>query len=250
MNGELDYWRNQLADLPALELPTDRPHMPSRFTEVATVAFRVPTQTAQRLRMLADEHGTTLPVTLLAALSVLIGRYAGSDDVAVVAGIEDAALATGRSGVTVQRADLSGEPSFAELLGRMRRGDAVEGAAVDAGRGVLSEEVLGALATERTDSRSPLFQVYFGYAGPESDGYRLSGVLESEFELAVRIGDSSEGLVGEVQYSTGLFDAATVGRLAGHLVTLLEAVAADAGQRVGDLPVLSAGEREQLVEGW
>ncbi|MFJ6572690.1 condensation domain-containing protein, partial [Streptomyces sp. NPDC091292] len=272
MNGELDYWRDRVAELPALELPTDRPHMPGQLTEVATVGFGVPAPTAQRLRALADERGVTLPHTMLAALSVLIGRYTRSDDVAVVAaGIADAARGAkgsgpgsgSGSGVTVQRADLSGDPTFAELLERMRRGGAGGSAAVDDADGgleSLSEDVLRSLAAERSGSRSPLFQVYFGYVGAEGQGDGLSGGLESEFDLVVRVRDGvrggagggvgDEGLVGEVQYSTALFDAATVERLAGHLVSVLEAVAVgDAGQRVGELSVLSVGEREELVGG-
>ncbi|MFJ1551352.1 condensation domain-containing protein, partial [Streptomyces sp. NPDC088246] len=239
MNGEIDYWLDRSADLPALELPTDRPHMPSRFTEVATVGFDVPAPTAQRLRTLSDAHGTTLPRTLLAALTVLIGRYTGSDDVAVVAAVPDASRATKRSGLTLHRADLSRDPSFAELLERVREGDVEQDQ--------LPEEVLSTLAADHTGPRSPLFQLYFGYTGPDTEAYRLSGALDSQFDLAVRVGDSGDGLVGEVQYCTALFGAATVQRLAGHLVTVLEAVAEDAGQRVGDLSVVSAGEREQLV---
>ncbi|MEU8525749.1 condensation domain-containing protein, partial [Streptomyces sp. NPDC048629] len=257
MNGELDYWRDRSADLPALELPTDRPYTPNRLTEVAAVGitaaaesvetveaigFGVPASTAQRLRTLADDHGATLPQTLLAALMVLIARYTGSDDVAVAAGAQ-------RPGVTVHRADLSGDPSFAALLEQIRRGEA-------GGQDLLSEETLAALAAERSGSRrNPLFRLYFGYAGPEAEGLQaLSGELEAQFDVAVRVRDSGEGgLAGEVRYSTALFDATTVERLAGHLVAVMEAVAAgaaaDAGLRVGELSVLAAGECERLVAG-
>ncbi|AMW08793.1 hypothetical protein A4E84_04315 [Streptomyces qaidamensis] len=153
-----------------------------------------------RSRALADEHGATLPQTLLAALMVLIGRYSGSDVVAV---------ALEGSGATVHRTDLSGDPSFAELLEQVRRGG--------------SDRDLGQDMDLSSD--------------------------EAPAIVAVRVGDTGEGLAGEVQYSTALFDAATVERLGAHLVTVLEAVAADAGQRVGDLSVLAVGECEELVAG-
>ena len=133
------------------------------------------------------------------------------------------------------------------------------------------EQLVDALVTGRDRSRTPLFQVFFGYVGgdgaggaPGNDG-ELGGDTGSlwpagdalaetgavKFDLSVMLGDAGGGgLVGGIQYRTALFDAGTVGRMAGHLVTVLEAVAADAGRPLSQLPVLSVGERDQLVREW
>ncbi|AMW08791.1 hypothetical protein A4E84_04305 [Streptomyces qaidamensis] len=112
------------------------------------------------------------------------------------------------------------------------------------------EQLVDELVTERDRSRTPLFQVLFSYVADGGVYTNPDGVLPSKFDLSVRIEGSGDTLSGQIEYSTALFDAATMERLAGHLVTLLDAVVLDPGQRVGELPVLSAGERELVVEGW
>ncbi|MFC9249741.1 condensation domain-containing protein, partial [Streptomyces sp. NPDC057136] len=272
LDSQLTYWRDQLGGVPTLELPTDRPRPAVRSTDGGVVEFAVPAESARQLRALSRAHGVTMSMTSLAAFNVLLGRYAGSDDVVVGTPVanRNRAETEGLIGffvnTLVMRTDLSGDPTFTELLGRVRQ----MALGAYAHQDLPFEQLVDDLAVERDRSRSPLFQVLFNFDTAETGADTIhrnadllwegGADLTAEFsadrpmlvsvDLAVRIGDNGEGLVGEVQYSTALFDAATMERLAGHLVTLLEAVAADAGQRVGDLPVLSAGEREQLVEGW
>ncbi|WP_187285079.1 condensation domain-containing protein, partial [Streptomyces sp. OR43] len=207
---------------------------------------------------------------------VLLGRHAGSDDVVVGTPVanRNRAETEGLIGffvnTLVMRTDLSGDPSFREVLGRVR--ETALGAY--AHQDVPFEQVVEALVSERDRSRTPLFQALFNYDFVESESESASegGVggdaatgpvdrsvdrtgsaaerVDAKFDLRLVLSDSGGRLGAEFEYSTALFDAVTVERLGGHLVTLLSAVAADAGQRVGALPVVSAGEREVLVRGW
>ena len=127
LEGQLDYWRKQLAGVPVLELPADRPRPSVRSTAGALTEFAVPSETAGRLRAVAREVGATMFMTLLAGFTVLLGRYSGQDDVVVGTPVanRNRAETEGLVGFFVNtlvlRADLSGDPTFTELLGRVRR---------------------------------------------------------------------------------------------------------------------------------
>ncbi|MFF7566135.1 non-ribosomal peptide synthase/polyketide synthase, partial [Streptomyces pseudovenezuelae] len=251
MEEQLAYWRAQLADLPTSELPTDRPRPPVRPTEGAVTRFTVPPHTAEALRTVAREHGTTIFMTLLAAFDVLLGKYTGSQDVVVGTPVANRNRAETEDligffvNTLVMRTDLSGDPTFAELLERVR--ETALGAY--AHQDLPFEQLVDTIVTERDRSRSPLFQTMFTYGTP-GGSYVNPGTLPVKCDLALRLVESGDALLGEVEYSTALFDAGTVERLSGHLVRLLEAVGEDAGRRVGELPVLSVAEVEQVVRGW
>ncbi|MFD3658950.1 condensation domain-containing protein, partial [Streptomyces sp. NPDC058620] len=264
LEGQLAYWRERLAEVPVLDLPTDRPRPPVRSTEGAMAPFTVSAETAEALRALSRTNGTTMFMTLLAAFNVLLGRYANSDDVVVGTPVANRNRAETEEligffvNTLVLRGDLSGNPSFSELLGRVRQ----TALGAYAHQDVPFEQLVDELVTERDRSRSPLFQVFFSYGAGE--GEEVHGTADAEegsggpggqvaavFDLWLMLEESGDGtLQAGIQYSTALFDAATVERMAGHLVTLLDAVAADAGQRVDELPVLTAGERDVVVRGW
>ncbi|MGI5423693.1 non-ribosomal peptide synthase/polyketide synthase [Streptomyces sp. CA-179760] len=252
LDDQLDYWRDELAHAPVLDLPTDRPRPAVRSSAGAVQAFSVPVRTAEALHDLSRECGASMFMTLLAAFDVLLGRYAGSEDVVVGTPVanrnrtETEGLIGFFVNTLVLRTDLSGDPSFREVLARVR--ETALGAY--AHQDVPFEQLVDELVTERDRSRTPLFQVLFSYVADGGSYTNPDGVLPSKFDLSVRIEGSDGTLSGQIEYSTALFDAATMERLAGHLVTLLDAVVLDPGQRVGELPVLSAGERELVVEGW
>ncbi|MFD9203829.1 AMP-binding protein, partial [Streptomyces anthocyanicus] len=252
LEAQLSYWRAALADVPELDLPTDRPRPAVRSSAGAVRRFSVSEGTAEALRALSRECGASMFMTLLAAFDVLLGRYAGSDDVVVGTPVanRNRAETEGLIGffvnTLVMRTDLSGDPSFREVLGRVR--ETALGAY--AHQDVPFEQLVDELVTERDRSRTPLFQVLFSYVADGGMYTNPDGVLPSKFDLSVRIEGADDTLSGQIEYSTALFDAATVERLAGHLVTLLDAIVLDPGQRVGDLPVLSAAERELVTEGW
>ncbi|WP_344596106.1 amino acid adenylation domain-containing protein [Actinomadura vinacea] len=257
LEGQVAYWTNQLAGSPALELPTDRPRPPVRTSAGAVTHFAVPPQTAEGLRTLAQRNGASMFMTALAAFSVLLARYSGQDDIVVgtpVAGrnrAETEDLIGFFVNTLVLRTDLSGDPTFTEVLARVRQ------TALDAyaHQDLPFERLVDALVTERDRSRSPLFQALLNYftdegegAAEDAEGIELRDVV-AEVDLRLILTDVGRGLAGRFEYSTDLFDAATTERMAHHMVALLEDVAADAERHVWDLPLLSPAE-SALLDEW
>ncbi|MFF0524662.1 non-ribosomal peptide synthase/polyketide synthase [Actinomadura nitritigenes] len=265
LEGQLAYWREQLADAPVLDLPTDRPRPPVRSSAGAAMRHEIPPEVAEGLRAVAREGGATMFMTVLSAFMVLLGRYAGQDDVVVGTPVanRDRAETEGLIGffvnTLVMRADLSGDPSFGGLLRQVRQ----VALAAYANQDLPFEQLVDELVTERDQSRTPLFQVAFSYiaqdpadgggvshwAGNTGDSGAVTGGLPVRTDLVVTVGEGHDGgLVAGIQYGTTLFDAPTVARLAGHLAVLLEGVAAGGGERrLSELPVVSAAEREELL---
>ncbi|MFD3658811.1 amino acid adenylation domain-containing protein, partial [Streptomyces sp. NPDC058620] len=272
LDGQLDYWRAQLDRAPVLELPTDRPRPQVRSTAGAVTRFAVAPDTAEALRALSRESGTTMFMTLLAAFSVLLGRYGDTDDVAIGTPVANRSLAETEDligffvNTLVMRTDLSANPSFADLLGRVR--EMALGAYLH--QDLPFDRLVDALVAERDRSRNPLSDVMFSYVpGDPGDGGASTGGFDDrdasdvagvmgtgpepvpvKFDLVLTLADAGGALSGELQFSTALFDTATVERMAAHLVTLLDALAADAGQHVGEVTLLPDAERHLLVEEW
>lgn len=268
-----DYWQRQLAGpLPVLELPTDHPRPPSPTFRGATTWFRIESAMAESLRKLARDQGATLYVVLIAAFQVLLHRYSGQEDILV------GSPTAGRSrsefenlvgffvNPVVLRANLAGDPTFAEYLGRVRQVviDALKHA--DYPFPLLVQR----LQPHRDLSRSPVFQVDFNLlklsqlnfantVDGREDGGRFSlGELtvepfamaqqEGQFDVALNLTDTGRTLLGSLRYRTDLFEAGTIARMVGHLQTLLAGVVQDPGQRLSALPLLTAEERGQICE--
>ncbi|MFC4047979.1 condensation domain-containing protein, partial [Dactylosporangium siamense] len=252
LEGQLAYWRTRLAGAPTLELPTDRPRPPVRTAEGAVIGFAIPSEVTEGLRTLAGAVSASMFMTLFSAFSVLLARYTGQDDIVVGTPIanRNRSEVEGLIGFFVNtlalRTDLSGDPTFAELLERVR----AETLAAYAHQDLPFESLVDEVGVERDRSRTPLFQVMFSYATQESAG---GGVLEEpvpmpvKFDLTVAVVEAGGVLKGEVQFSTALFDAARMSRLVGHFQGLLAAVAGQPGERVSALPVLTVGEVADLV---
>ncbi|MFC4047500.1 amino acid adenylation domain-containing protein, partial [Dactylosporangium siamense] len=261
LDAQLAYWRQRLAAPPALELPEDRPRPPVRSGRGASVDVTVPPDLAQRLRALARAQGATMFMTLLGAFAAVLGRHADQDDVLIgtpVANrnrLETEGLIGFFVNTLVLRTDLSGDPTVAELLGRVR----ADTLAAHSHQDVPFERLVDALVGERDRSRSPLFQAMFDYgrldtapalgdlrATPErvARGTALFDLTLSLVELA------DGGLAGRLEFSTDIFEAAGVERLAAHLVNLLEAMAVGADRRLSELPVASPDEQDRLVRDW
>ena len=262
LEQQLGYWRRRLDGAPPLlELPTDRPRTGSPGREAATHVFVLSPETSQALRALAVREGTTPFVTLLAAFKAVLARWTGQDDVVVgtpVAGrsrmeVED--LIGFFVNVLVLRTDLSGDPSFRALMARVRDGVLEAYAHQDLPFERLVDEVQPA----RNLTNTPLFQALFSFQVSTRDALRL-GVLELErvpggaesakYDLSLAMGDDGEEMAGSFTYRTGLFDAATVERMAAHLTRLLDAVSADADVRTPALELMGEAERRQVLEAW
>jgi amino acid adenylation domain-containing protein len=266
--GELAYWRARLAGVPALlALPTDRPRPPVQGSRGAGEAFLLPEELAAALQALSRRAGGTLFMTLLTAYSALLGRYSGQRDICVgtpIAGRTHREL-EGLIGFFVNslvlRTDLGGDPGFAVLLARVRRGVLEAFAHQD----VPFEMLLEALQPERSLRHDPLFQVVLNLHNMPRHEIALSGLswrplaVESgsvQFDLILTLAERAAGaagggsLVGRLDYRTDLFDLATMRRLAGHLKTLLAGIVAAPETPFSELPLLTAGERHQLLAEW
>jgi amino acid adenylation domain-containing protein len=277
LNGQLNYWRDALAGLPEeLPLPCDRLPLPvTGDGSDATAAFRgatvrreVPPELHARLAGLAQQHGCTLFMVVQAAVAVLLTRSGAGSDIPFgtpVAGRADEALDDLVGffvNTVVLRTDTSGNPTFAELLHRVRATDFDAYAHQD----VPFDRLVEALNPRRSPHRHPLFQVMLALAesGP-GDGLRLPGLDTTtlptatgtaKFSLSVDFDDRRDaegapaGLHTTFEYATALFDEATVAGLADRLLRLLATFADDPGLHIRTVPVLTAAEQHQQLVEW
>ncbi|HSU12938.1 non-ribosomal peptide synthetase/type I polyketide synthase [Longimicrobium sp.] len=262
LERQLAWWKERLAGAPALlELPTDRPRTAERSWRGSHEPVSFPPALARRLEALARGEGATLYMVLLAAFQVLLGRYAGSDDVVVgspIAG-RDVPGVEGLVGFFINalamRADLSGDPAFRQLLGRVRAGtlDAYEH------QEIPFEKLVAELQPERATSHSPVFQVTFTFEAAGEGAAGLGG-LEVErvepdadttrWDLTLALGAGAGGIAGQLFYSTDLFERSTIRRMLAHLERLLEQVAADPDVPLSRLELLGDEERALVVHEW
>ncbi|HEX2190629.1 MAG TPA: amino acid adenylation domain-containing protein, partial [Longimicrobiaceae bacterium] len=262
LERQLAYWRERLAGAPELlELPTDHPRPAVQTSRGAREQIELPLGLLERLQALGRSEGATLNMVLLGAFQVLLSKYSGSEDVVVgspVAG-RTRKEAEGLIGffvnTVVLRTDLSGDPSFREVLRRAR--EATLGAHEH--QEVPFEKLVAELRPERSLSHSPLFQVMFALQNAVDGGVALQGVeagqvgaeLESaKFDLFLTFKATAQGLRGGLNYSTDLFERGTVVRMLGHLARVLEQVAADADVRLSRLELVGRAERALVLEAW
>nr|MCU0495468.1 condensation domain-containing protein [Chloroflexaceae bacterium] len=260
---QLDFWRATLAGAPALlELPTDRPRPPMLSNEGARMPFVLSPALSQRLRALSQREGTTLFMTMLAAWNIFLMRYSGQEDICIGTPVanrtrpEIEPLIGFFVNTLVLRTDLSGEPSFRDLLKRVQ---AVTSAAY-AHADVPFEMLVDALQPERSMSHTPLFQVAMAMQrgghllAMELPGLRLEPLHAdsgtAKFDLMLSVLERTDGLSGALEYNTSLFDASTIARMWGHFQNLLEAIVAAPETSITRLALLTAVEREQILYGW
>ncbi len=261
LTTQVAYWKERLAGVPPLDFPTDRPRPATPNSDGAQLSFTLPQLLAEGLRSLARREGATLYMALLAAFQALLHRCSGQEDFAVGSPIagrnrkEVEGLIGFFVNTLVLRTDLSRDPSFRELLSRVR--ETCLGAY--AHQDVPFETLVDELHPARDLSRSPLFQVVFSLQRVALPEVRVSGLsLEPlpadsgavKFDLVLAMTDDESGLRGELKYRIELFDAATMQRLLGHFQTLLEGVVADPDRRLSALPFLSEAERRLVLDEW
>jgi amino acid adenylation domain-containing protein len=260
---QLVYWRHQLAAVPAvLDLPTDRPRPAQPSHRGGVVSFRLDPDLGRELQRLGRRQGATPFMVLVAAFQLLLGRYAAQTRLALgtpVANRRHASL-EGLVGLLVNTlvlpADLTGSPSFAQLLARTRQ--AVIGALSH--QDLPFERLVEELAPGRQRSRSPLFQASFALHNPEASQRMLGPDLQldleevhsgtAKFDLALFMEEGAGGFAGAFEYACDLFDATSVRRLAKHFAALLGAAAAAPGGAALELGLLTAAERQQTLVEW
>ncbi len=260
----LSYWKQRLAGAPpVLELPTDRPRPPRQTAPGAARSFVVPSAVSAALKTLARREKITLFMIVLAAFKTLLHRYTGHDD--LVVGTPTANRTTPEAervigcfvNVLVLRTDLSGDPTFRELLGRVRE------TVLEAHdhQDLPFELLVRALSPERTLSHPPVFQVMVNLLNvPAASVAKLSfgeadlevtpvtGLTEGTiFDLELTARDVGAEIVGTLAYRTDLFDDATIERLLGNFNVLLESVAGNPDARLSELGLLSADDRHRAA---
>ncbi|QSQ17130.1 non-ribosomal peptide synthetase [Myxococcus landrumensis] len=259
---QLEYWKKQLAGAPPLlTLPTDRPRLPVKRNQGAAVRISIPAEEVHALKKVSREERTTLFMTVLSLFKVLLGRYAGQTDISVGTPIanrnrpELEGLIGFFVNTLVLRTDLSGAPTFRQLIQRVRE----VSLGAYGNQDLPFEHVVEALHPERNLGQNPLFQVMFSLqesatASASLDGLALTPLSvetgTSKFDLLMALEETPAGITGELEYDTDLFDAATIERMLGHFRTLLTAAAAQPDTCISSLPLLTDVERNQLVVDW
>ncbi|MHC5763604.1 amino acid adenylation domain-containing protein, partial [Nostoc sp.] len=257
---QLDYWKQQLAGAATLALPTDRPRPPVQSFRGAVASFELSTSLTDMLRDLSNAEGVTLFMTLLAAFQALLYRYTGQEDICVGSPIanRNQGQIQGLIGFFVNtlvlRTHLGGNPSFLELLNRVRQ--VCVGAYAHAD--IPFEQLVEELQPDRNLSQMPLFQVMFAWQEDSQKQLTLPDLTlnwlpthtqAARFDLTLHIVDASE-LRGLLEYNTDLFDAETITRIVEHFRTLLEGIVANPQARLSDLPILTTDELNQQLLEW
>ncbi|MEU6231853.1 amino acid adenylation domain-containing protein [Kitasatospora sp. NPDC047058] len=260
---QVDYWKAQLAGADAtLTLPADRARPPARDYAGTREFFRSTPELLGKLRELGERHDATLYMTLLAAYSVALHRYTQQTDIAVgtVVANRNRAEVEGLIGLfantLVMRNDLSDDPTFVELLARVKR-TALE--AFDH-QDVPFEAVVDALQVERSLSLSPVFQTVLVLQEEQTEPRLTLGGLEvapvefdfdiTKFDLTLDLRETPDGLSGALEYSTALFDRETVQRFVRHFLTLLGSVVEAPEERISRLGLLDTAELGAMIDEW
>ncbi|MFD2169209.1 amino acid adenylation domain-containing protein [Tumebacillus lipolyticus] len=259
LQAQLDYWKEQLGgERTVLRLPTDRPRPAQNRHLGATERFELSNEVSESLRSLSHRLGATLFMTLLAAFNILLSRYSGDEDISVGTSIagrqrrEIENLIGFFVNTLVMRNDLSGDPSFLELIERVRK------TALEAyeHQDVPFEMLVQELQPERDLSRAPFFQVMFLLQSQPMHELSLVGlhaestppqISTAKFDLTLSLEERGEVVSGSFQYNTDLFDASTICRMIGHFQNLLQGIAAAPECPLSELPLLSEEERQKLL---
>jgi len=261
----VQYWKRQLEGAPpSLELPTDRPHPPVQSFKGAVSPFALSAELSRGLQDLASRCGATLYMVLLAAFQVLLSRWSGQKDIVVGSPIagrthrETEGLIGLFVNTLVMRSDLSGNPTFTELLAQTK--ETTLGAYEH--QDIPFEKLVDEMQPARDLSRQPIYQVNFTFQNlpaesllvPVERGLRTRflgvGHVTAKVDLGLYVQEAGSGLQGALEYATDLFDRPTIEGLAGSFRTLLAGIMAHPEQRVAALPLLSHVERHRLLVEW
>lgn len=259
LEKQLEYWKGKLKDVPpVLELPTDRPRQATESLRGDVAYLTLPCALRDKLNRLSRNHGATLFMTLLAGFQALLSRHSGQDDIVVGTAIAnrthpDLEKVIGFFLNTLPlRTRLNDDPSFAEILERAK--DTALGAY--AHQDMPFEKLVEELKPERSLSHSPLVQVFFVLQNAPTESFEMkglalkhvpSGTKTVKGDMYLSMHESENGIEGRLEYSTDLFDAATMERLLGHFQVLLEAAADHPEVKLSELPLLTEAERQRIL---
>jgi acyl-CoA synthetase (AMP-forming)/AMP-acid ligase II len=259
---DISFWKEKLRGAPALvDLPADRPRPPAISYRGKKLEFQFESALVNDLQQLRRQERNSMFTIFTAALNAVIYRYTGQDDIPIGFLIAERdrmelqPLIGFLMDIHVLRTDVSGDPTFQDLLARVRQG-LVD---VYSHRAVPFNQVVAALQPKRSPSYNPLFQVLLIWrdrdARPQFIGLPgltihpiLSQCMTSKFDLTLNFTETGDSIGLEIEYSTDLFDEARIERMVGHLSMLLEGAVINSVQRVGSMPLLTKVEREMLME--
>ncbi|HEX2164150.1 MAG TPA: condensation domain-containing protein, partial [Thermoanaerobaculia bacterium] len=262
LESEVAYWKERLSHAPPLlELPTDRPRPPVQSFRGGREMLLLPKSLVAALKELGGSEDASLFMVLLAGFQTLLHRYTGQTDIPVGSPIanRDRVELEGMIGLFVNtlvlRSDLSGDPTFRELLRQVRE----TSLGAFAHKELPFEKVVEELDLDRDVGRNPLFQVLFAFQNVPLPALEAQGLTLTRYEfnestsrldLELDLQEMPYGFVGWIGYNADLFDGATVARMTAHYVRLLEAAAADADRPLSAVPLLDEADRRQVVAGW
>ncbi|MDJ0732575.1 MAG: amino acid adenylation domain-containing protein [Nostocaceae cyanobacterium] len=260
LQNQLAYWQQQLSgELPILQLPTDRPRPTVQTYAGKTLSFVLPETLSEGLKALSKQEGVTLFMTLLAGFKTLLYRYTNQTDIIVGSPIANRNRAEIENligffvNTLVLRSDLSGNPSFRDLLKQIR--EVALGAYTH--QDLPFEKLVEEIQPERNLSHNPLFQVMFVLQNPVKEKLDLPGLkvepltsnsTTAKFDLTLVMEDVEEGLIAHFEYNTDLFEEITVSRLAANFAVLLQGIVAKPEQQLAELPILTTTEEQQLLD--
>ncbi len=263
LKRQADYWRETLAGAPELlELPTDHARPARQDFAGALARLQLEEELTGALKALSRRQGTTLFVTLLAGWATVLSRLSGQTD--VVIGAPTANRGRGEIerligffvNTLALRVELTGAPTVAELLGRVK----ARVLEAQQNQDIPFEQVVELVQPARSLAHSPVFQVMFAWQNTRRDRLELPGLevgpvqetrqATAKFDLSLSLQEAEGRIVGGMEYATALFEPETVERYAGYLRRVLEGMAADADRPVDRLEVLAEEERRQLLEAW
>ena len=262
LEDQLDYWQAKLKNSGCgIALATDHPRPAVQSFRGARLRFAIPKALFRRLHNLGRATGATPFMVLVAAFNVLLWRYTAQDDISIGFPIANRNRRDLENligffvNTLVLRSDVSGNPTFRELLKRVRA--SCRGAL--AHQDLPFDQLVEALQPGRDLSRNPLFQVMFGYQNYPAAEFNVPGLrvepldlpaTTSKFDLTLSLTERESGAQGFIEYATDLFDRPTIARLARHFITLLRGIGANPNQPIATLPLLSKPERRRILVEW
>jgi amino acid adenylation domain-containing protein len=261
LDEQLAYWKDQLRDVPELDFPSDRPRPPFQTSKGVAFAVDLPSDLSRKLSAFCQDSGATLSMVIQAVFAALLSRYTGQDDIVVGTPIanRNRSEIEGIIGFFVNslaiRTDLSGDPSFTELVERVKSASIAAYAHQDLPFEKLVEELEG----DRDPSRNPIFQVWCAVQnaaigsveleGTEVEPYSPGGA-NTRFDLELHVFEDPENHRLAFLYKPDLYDHDTILRFAGHFQTLLASAVSDPSEPLGSWEILGRGERHQLLIDW
>jgi len=262
LEKQLAYWKERLeGELPALALTTDHPRPAVQTFRGATRTFTVPDDLSAGLKALSKSESATLFMTLLAAYQLLLSRYTGVEDVIVGTDVanrnrlETEPLIGFFVNQLALRSNLGGDPTFRELLSRVRQVTLEAFAHQD----LPFDQLVEVLQPERNLGRTPIYQVMFALQNATLQAQQLPGLTLSPLEVhsataknevILSMSETPESLHGVLEYNTDLFEPETISRMLAHYQNLLESAVADRNQRLSNMRMLGESERDQLLVQW